>query len=175
VPRDVLKEVGPIAPSDLENTDFSGKKSGLLKPNTDLSRKVGDDWVTKRLGSHRRRAVSADKEALQRRTISVERWRRPAGEPNTDLSRKDYRPLAQAIPTSHATQYRSLAQVLATYHARNTDHWSKNTDPPRKKYRPLAQAEKENVLQIQGFSPGFPVPMYVVFLLNVVLLQTGEA
>ncbi len=175
VPRGINRAIEPFMPCGVTNTDLSCKTSASSEPNTDLSRKATHTYATELSGRCRHRALSARDKALQNGTIPSQNLRRTVGRSDTDRSGNDYRLLTQEIPTSHATQYRSLAQVLPTFHARNTDHWSKNTDPARKEYRPLAQAEKENILQMLGFRLGFSVSMYVVFLLNVVLLQTWEA
>ena len=167
-----ISETWSIGPPD---TDPSRKNPGFSIPNTDLSRKVTDPGAAERPGKRRLRAPSAGNGTPQKRTIRADNLCLSAGKPNADHPRKGYRPFAQGIPTTHARRYRPWAQVLATSRARNTDPRSKNTDPSHKEYRPLTQVEKENYLQMQGFSSGSSVSMYVVFLLNVVLLQTGEA
>jgi hypothetical protein len=146
-PRGRCEEMSPTVSTGPANTDPSRKHSSPSERNTDLSRKVADSWATGRSGKDQLRALPTHDEALQKRTIQTANSRRTSGELDTGPSNKEYRPLAQRIPTPHARQYRPLAQVLATPHASNTDLWSRNTDPSRKEYRPLTQAENINVLQ----------------------------
>ena len=170
--HDEINETWSNRPPD---TDLSRKNAGPSMPNTDLSRKATDPGVAERPGKGQLKPPSAGNGTPQKRTIHADNLCRSAGKPNADPSDKGYRPFAQGIPTTHARQYRPWAQVLATSRARNTDLRSKNTDHSHKEYRPPTQVAKENDLQIRGFSSGCSVSMYVVFLLNVVLLQTGEA
>ncbi len=101
-PRGIRKESGPTVSNGPANTDLSRKYSGPSERDTDLSRKVADSWATGRSGKYRLRALPTHGEALQKRTIQTANSRRTSGELDTSPSDKEYRPLAQRIPTPHA-------------------------------------------------------------------------
>jgi hypothetical protein len=83
---------------------------------------------------------------------------------NTDLSRKECRPLKQGITDLSRKECRPLTQGI-------TDPLHTNTDLSRKECRPLKQAVPKNCLQMTGFPADGLVSLLFVFVFNVLLLK----
>jgi hypothetical protein len=83
---------------------------------------------------------------------------------NTDLSRKECRPLTQGITDLSRKEYRPLTQGI-------TDPLHTNTDLSRKECRPLKQDVPKNCLQTREFPADGLVSLLFVFVFNVLLLQ----